>query len=75
MRILLNGGGSTEQLIPTMSKINEIIDHNKPKLAISIYHSDDDMIDIIEFIRNKNKKKPESIDLTKKIVVSGEFFT
>lgn len=31
----------------------KIIMNNKPKLAISIYHSDDDMIDIIEFIRNK----------------------
>ena len=36
MRLLLNGGGSTEQLIPTMSKLNEIIDHNKPILYIPL---------------------------------------
>lgn len=36
MRLLLNGGGSTEQLIPTMSKLNEIIDHNKPMLYIPL---------------------------------------
>ena len=32
MRLLINGGGSDEQLNPTMTKLNEIIDHNKPIL-------------------------------------------
>ena len=36
MRLLLNGGGSTEQLIPTMNKLNEIIDHNKPILYVPL---------------------------------------
>ena len=36
MRLLLNGGGSTEQLIPTMTKLNEIIDHNKPILYVPL---------------------------------------
>ena len=36
MRLLLNGGGSTEQLIPTMTKLNEIIDHNKPMLYVPL---------------------------------------
>lgn len=42
MRMLLNGGGSTEQLIPTMSKINEIIDHNKPMLYIPLAMDEDE---------------------------------
>ena len=36
MRLLLNGGGSTEQLTPTMNKLNEIIDHNKPILYVPL---------------------------------------
>lgn len=36
MSLLLNGGGSTEQLISTMSKLNEIIDHNKPILYVPL---------------------------------------
>ena len=36
MRLLLNGGGSDEQLIPTMTKLNEIIDHNKPILYVPL---------------------------------------
>ena len=36
MRLLLNGGGSTEKLIPTMTKLNEIIDHNKSILYIPL---------------------------------------
>ena len=36
MRLLLNGGGSTEQLIPTMTKLNEIINHNKPILYVPL---------------------------------------
>ncbi len=36
MRLLLNGGGSTEQLIPTMIKLNEIIDHDKPILYVPL---------------------------------------
>lgn len=36
MKLLLNGGGSTEQLIPTMNKLNEIIDHNKPILYVPL---------------------------------------
>ena len=31
----------------------KIITNNKPKLAICLYHSDKDMIDIIEFVRKK----------------------
>lgn len=36
MRLLLNGGGNAEQLIPTITKLNEIIDHNKPILYIPL---------------------------------------
>lgn len=36
MRLLLNGGGSTEQLALTMKKLNEIIDHSKPILYIPL---------------------------------------
>ena len=36
MKLLINGGGSTEQLVLTMNKLNEIIDHNKPILYIPL---------------------------------------
>lgn len=36
MRLLLNGGGSANQLILTMIKLNEIIDHNKPILYVPL---------------------------------------
>ena len=36
MKLLLNGGGSTEKLLLTMNKLNEIIDHNKPILYVPL---------------------------------------
>ena len=36
MKLLLNGGGSTEQLKSTMNKLNQIIDHSKPFLYIPL---------------------------------------
>lgn len=36
MKILLNGGGSTEKLKVTMHKLNEIINHSKPILYIPL---------------------------------------
>lgn len=30
-----------------------VINRNHPRMAISIYHSDEDMLDIIEYIRTK----------------------
>ena len=36
MRLLLNGGGSDEQLSMTLEKLNEIIDHEKPILYIPL---------------------------------------
>jgi len=42
MRLLLNGGGSDEQLTKTISKLNEIIDHNKPILYIPLAMAEDE---------------------------------
>ena len=36
MKLLLNGGGSDEQLTITLTKLNDIIDHNKPLLYIPL---------------------------------------
>lgn len=36
MKLLLNGGGSTEQLKLTMIKLNEIMDHSKPILYVPL---------------------------------------
>ena len=36
MQLLLNGGGSTKELVQTMSKLNEIIDHSKPVLYVPL---------------------------------------
>lgn len=36
MRILINGGGSDDQLNMTLAKLNDIIDHNKPLLYIPL---------------------------------------
>ncbi len=36
MKLLLNGGGNTEELVLTMTKLNEIINHNKPLLYIPL---------------------------------------
>ncbi len=36
MKLLLNGGGSTKELIPVMNKLNEIMDHSKPILYIPL---------------------------------------
>lgn len=36
MRLLLNGGGSEEQLIPMLTKLDEIIDHDKPMLYVPL---------------------------------------
>ena len=36
MKLLLNGGGSTNELKLTMKKLNEIINHNKPILYVPL---------------------------------------
>ena len=36
MKLFLNGGGSTEKLVSTMIRVNEIIDHNKPILYVPL---------------------------------------
>lgn len=36
MKLLLNGGGSTKELVPVMNKLNEIMDHSKPILYIPL---------------------------------------
>ena len=36
MKLLLNGGGSNEDLVLTMTKLNELIDHSKPLLYIPL---------------------------------------
>ena len=36
MKLLLNGGGSTKELIHVMNKLNEIMDHSKPILYIPL---------------------------------------
>lgn len=36
MRLLLNGGGSGEQIVSAIEKLNEIIDHNKPLLYVPL---------------------------------------
>ncbi len=36
MKLLLNGGGSTKELIITMTKLNEIMDHSKPILYVPL---------------------------------------
>ena len=36
MKLLLNGGGSTKELIPIMNKLNEIMDHSKPILYVPL---------------------------------------
>ena len=42
MKLLLNGGGSTKELIPVMNKLNEIMDHSKPILYIPLAMNEDD---------------------------------
>ena len=36
MKLLLNGGGSTEKLILTMSKLNQIMNHKKPIMYVPL---------------------------------------
>lgn len=36
MKLFLNGGGSTKELVLTMSKVNEAIDHSKPILYVPL---------------------------------------
>ena len=36
MKLLLNGGGSTQELKSTMNKLNEIMDHSKPILYVPL---------------------------------------
>ena len=42
MKLLLNGGGSTKELIPVMNKLNEIMDHSKPILYIPLAMDEDE---------------------------------
>ena len=42
MKLLLNGGGSTEQLKLTMNKLNEIINYNKKLLYVPLAMDEDD---------------------------------
>ena len=36
MKLFLNGGGSTKELVMTMSKVNETMDHNKQILYVPL---------------------------------------
>ena len=41
MKLLLNGGGSTKELVLTMKKLGELIDHSKPILYVPLAMDED----------------------------------